>query len=79
MRTEHARDHRRHALAASCIVRSSIDGRLLGDRTLDVSYSGMCVAAVGSGRAGERVEVSLQIPGSHLWIKGHGRIEQLLS
>jgi hypothetical protein len=78
MSTEHARDHRRHALHASCIVRSTRDGRLLGDRTLDVSYSGMRVGALGAARVGERVEVSLEVPGSRVWIRAGGRIERVI-
>lgn len=78
MSTEHARDHRRHALQASCIVRSSRDGRLLGDRTLDVSYSGIRVSALGEARVGERVDVSLEVPGSRVWIRAQGRVERVL-
>ncbi len=79
MSTEHARDHRRHALLASCIVRSSRDGRLLGDRTLDVSYSGIRVTALDQARVGERVDVSLELPGSRVWIRAGGRIERVLA
>ena len=78
MSTEHARDHRRHALLASCIVRASGDGRLLGDRTLDVSYSGIRVAALDRVRVGERVEVSLEVPGSRVWIRAGGRVERVI-
>jgi hypothetical protein len=78
MRTEHARDHRRHALLASCIVRASSDGRLLGDRTLDVSYSGIRVSALDHARVGERVDVSLEVPGSRVWIRAQGRIERVV-
>jgi hypothetical protein len=83
MNTEHARDHRRHALHTACIVRSSRDGRLLGDHTVDVSYSGLSVGAVDAPAVegawpGERVELSLQIPGSSMWIQGGGRIERVM-
>lgn len=82
MNTEHARDHRRHALETACIVRSLRDGRLLGDHTVDVSYSGIGVGALDASSpctgTGERVALSLQIPGSSMWIQGEGRIERVM-
>ena len=79
MTTDLSRQHRRHAFRASCIARSLEDGRLLGDRTLDVSYSGMQLAAVSDARVGEKVEVSFEIPGSRVWMTARGRIERVLA
>jgi hypothetical protein len=78
MSTDLSRQHRRHAFRASCIVRSTLDGRLVGDRTLDVSYAGMRVASVGAARVGERVTISFEIPGSRVWMSAKGRIERVL-
>lgn len=79
MSTDLSRQYRRHAFRASCIARSLEDGRLVGDRTLDLSYSGMCISAVDRARVGERVELSFEVPGSKLWISAKGRIERVLA
>lgn len=79
MSTEEARGHRRHVLRAACIVRSAEDGRLVADQVQDLSYSGVCVRATTDVvRLGERVEVSLQIPGSKLWLHGGGKIQRAI-
>lgn len=79
MSTREARAHRRHVLQAACVVRSVEDGRLVGDTVQDFSYSGVRVrAATDSVRLGERVEVSLQIPGSKLWLHGGGKIQRAI-
>lgn len=78
MSTDLSRQHRRHTFRASCIARSLEDGRLVGDRTCDVSYSGMQLARVGEVRVGERVEVSFEVPGSRLWMSARGRVERVL-
>lgn len=78
MSTDLSRQHRRHAFRASCIARSLEDGRLIGDRTLDISYSGVRVGSVGAVRLGERVEVSFEIPGSRVWMTARGKVERVL-
>lgn len=79
MSTEQARAHRRHVFSSPCVVRSAVDGRVVGDWALDVSYSGVRVrAATDAVRLGERVDVSLQIPGSKLWVHGKGRIQRAI-
>ena len=60
-------------------MRSAEDGRLLGDRTLDVSYSGARVAALTSARVGERVQLAVAIPGTSIWVEGSGRVERVLA
>ncbi|MDQ3035535.1 MAG: PilZ domain-containing protein [Myxococcota bacterium] len=78
MSIDASRSHRRHLVQAECIVRSAEDGRLLADRTLDLSYSGARVAALGDARVGERVQMSLAIPGTSVWIDAGGRVERVL-
>lgn len=79
MSTIEARGHRRHVLRAPCIVRSKSDGRLIGDTTEDVSYSGLRVSTKTEAvRLGERVDISLRIPGSGLWLHGAGKIERAI-
>jgi hypothetical protein len=79
MSTDLSRQHRRHAFAASCIVRSVEDGRLVGDRTIDLSYAGARISAVGAARVGERVDVSLEIPGSRVWVSARARVERVIA
>ena len=73
--TSQARGHRRHAFRTACIVTSRLDGRVVGERSEDVSYSGLRVSTTTDAvRLGEQVDVSLQIPGSQLWLSARGRI-----
>jgi hypothetical protein len=79
MSTVESRAHRRHVLRAPCIVRSKSDGRLVGDFTEDVSYSGVRIRTTTEAvRLGERVDVALQIPGSSLWLHGAGKVERAI-
>lgn len=59
-------------------MRSVEDGRLLADRALDLSYSGARVASLGSARVGERVTMSLAMPGTPIWIEAAGRVERVI-
>ena len=79
MSTEDSRQHRRSAVQARCIARAALDGRLLSDSTLDVSYSGVRLAALGRAQLGERVELSLELPGSRVWIEASGKIERVIA
>lgn len=72
------RQHRRHLIHTECEVRSATDGRLLADRTLDVSWSGLRVLALDEARLDEPVRVSIRIPRSGTWIAADGRIERVL-
>jgi hypothetical protein len=74
-----ARGASRHLFSASCIARSARDGRLLSDHTLDASYSGVGLAACGQAVVGERVELSIELPGSRVWVRGSGRIERVIA
>ncbi len=79
MTTALRRQHRRHAFRAVCVASSLVDGRIVGDRTLDVSYAGMKIAAVDRARVGEKLELAFEIPGSRLWMTASGRIERVLA
>jgi hypothetical protein len=52
--------------------------RLLGDRTLDLSWNGARVASREPARVGERVRVRLQIPRSDIWIDADGYVARVL-
>lgn len=71
----------RHSVRTECIVTSAHGGRLLADRTLDLSYLG---ARVTSDREmhekvelGDLVRVSLRIPSSSVWIDADARVTRL--
>ncbi len=68
---------RRHRVRTECIVRSARDARLLGDRTLDLSYDGARIAALGPARLGERVTMSIALPGTRIWFEAEGRVERI--
>lgn len=78
MSTDDSRQHRRHAVRARCIARSARDGRLLGDSTLDLSYSGARIAALAPATIGERVAISLELPGTRVWVEAEGRVERVI-
>ena len=60
-------------------MRSSEDGRVLGDQTLDVSWSGIRARSLTETRIGEAVSVSLRLPGSTKWIEAEGAITRVCS
>jgi len=72
------RQHRRHVFRAVCVASSQRDGRIVGDRTLDVSYAGMRIAAIDDACVGEKLDLAFEIPGTRLWMTASGRIERVL-
>lgn len=58
-------------------MRSSEDGRVLGDQTLDVSWSGIRVRSLTETKIGETVNVSLRLPGSITWIEAEGAVTRV--
>ncbi|MFK7984480.1 MAG: PilZ domain-containing protein [Sandaracinaceae bacterium] len=62
----------RYALRTDCMV--TVDGRLVGETTVDGSWDGLQVLASGPARIGEKVQVALRLPRSRFWIQATGRI-----
>ena len=79
MSNAESRQHRRHAVPTRCIARSAEDGRLLADRTIDLSYSGARLAALGPATVGERVRLSIELPLSRVWVHGEARVERVIA
>lgn len=77
MSTATRREHRRYRLRAECVIRSCRDDRLISDQTLDVSWSGIRVSALQEARLGERVKVSVRVPGSITWLDADGEVTRL--
>ena len=77
MTTASRRQHRRYRLRAECVLRSRLDDRLLSDRTLDVSWSGLRASALKGARLGEPVRVSVRIPGSITWVDAEGVVTRV--
>ena len=77
MSTATRRQHRRYRVRAECVLRSCRDDRLISDQALDVSWSGLRVSALQETRIGERVKVSLRIPGSITWLDADGEITRV--
>ena len=71
------RRHSRHYVPAQCIVRSRQSGELVGDRVLDMSYSGLRLNHLGGARLGERLDVSIRIPGSSFWLHAVGEVARV--
>lgn len=52
---------------------------MVGDEALDFSYSGVRIRATTDAvRLGERVEISLQIPGSKVWVRAGGKVQRAI-
>jgi hypothetical protein len=58
----------RHTVKISCQVVRERDFRLLADRILDLSNTGMLVGPADPALTGERLIVSFCLPNSSLWI-----------
>jgi len=58
----------RHAVHVSCQVVRERDFRLVGDRIVDLSTSGMLVTPADPLLTGERVIASFRLPNSTFWI-----------
>jgi len=71
------RQHRRHRVTTDCVLRSADDDRLLADQTVDLSWSGLRVDALGAAAVGERVRICVRIPGSTTWLDADGRVARV--
>ncbi|MBX3271414.1 MAG: PilZ domain-containing protein [Sandaracinaceae bacterium] len=70
---ERARRHRRHRMKSECEVWRG--DALVGDRVLDVSPTGLRVRALDRPVAiGDRVELSLRVPGTETWVELTGEV-----
>jgi len=75
--SQSVREHARHSLETECVLRAP-DGRLLGDRVLDVSWSGARIEALADARVGERATLSLRVPGSQVWLDAEAEITRVV-
>ncbi len=69
--------HRRHRVRTECVVRAQRDDRLIADETFDLSWSGVRARALAATRVGERVRVSIRIPGSTTWLDADGVVARV--
>jgi hypothetical protein len=72
------RQYPRHDVETSCLVFTEDGERLLGERTLDLSWDGARIACHVPAKVGERVRVRLQIPKSEVWIDASGYVARVL-
>jgi len=77
MSTSTLREHSRHQVHTECVLRARKDDRLIADRTLDVSWSGIRVRSLVGARVGERVRISLRIPDSITWLDAEGEVTRV--
>ncbi len=68
----------RRAVRIACQVVRERDFRLVGARTLDLSYEGMLVACDVPVLTGELVVFSFQIPSLGEWIDGEGVVARVV-
>lgn len=64
-------------MQTECVLRSTRDDRLIADETVDVSWSGLRVRALGQARVGDRVRVSLRVPSSITWLDADGVVARV--
>lgn len=68
----------RRAVRIACQVVRERDFRLIGSRTLDLSYEGMLVACDVPVLTGESVIFSFQVPRLGEWIEGEGVVARVV-
>jgi hypothetical protein len=67
----------RHAVHISCQVVRERDFRLVGDRIVDLSTSGMLVTPADPVLTGERIIASFRLPNSTYWIDVEGTVARV--
>ena len=72
------RQHPRHSIQTGCIVFTQDGERLLGERSLDLSYNGARVRSCEPAKVGEKVRVRIQVPKSDIWIDASGYVARVL-
>jgi len=81
MRRTPLRSHHRlprHLLSAPCQVVRERDFRLIADRVVDLSISGVLVAPADPVLTGERVFISVQLPHSHYWLDAEAVVTRVI-
>jgi hypothetical protein len=81
MRRTPLRSHHRlprHILTASCQVIRERDFRLVADRVVDLSISGVLVSPADPVLTGERLLVSLQLPHSRYWLDAEAVVTRVV-
>ncbi len=72
------RQHPRYEVQTRCLVFTEDGERLLGERSLDLSWNGVRVTSREPARVGEKVRVRLQVPKSDVWIDANGYVARIL-
>ena len=72
------RQHPRYEVQTGCLVFTEDGERLLGERSLDLSYNGARVKACEPAKLGEKVRVRIQVPRSDIWIDAKGYVARVL-
>lgn len=68
----------RHTVKIGCQVVRERDFRLLADRMLDLSPSGMLVGPADPALTGERLLVSFRIPRSSVWVDAEATVTRVV-
>jgi hypothetical protein len=68
----------RHVLRTSCQLVREHDFRLVADRVIDLSVSGVLVAPADPVLTGERLLLSFQLPHSHYWIDAEAVVTRVI-
>lgn len=78
-KTRQRRKEVRRGLTVECQAVAGYGFRLLGERTLDLSTTGMLIETYGSyARIGEEVIVSFRAPKSRLWIDAIAKVARIV-
>jgi hypothetical protein len=81
MRRTPPRSHHRlprHILRTQCQLVREHDFRLVADRVIDLSVSGMLVAPADPVLTGERLLLSFELPHSHYWIDAEAIVTRVI-
>ncbi len=80
IRTKERRRELRRGVRIACEAVAADGFRLLGQRTLDVSSTGMLIETRGKfARLGEEVIVAFQPPASRIWVDAVARVARIVA
>ena len=68
----------RRSARARCQVVSERDFRLIGEQALDLSTEGLLLACDDAVQVGERVLLSLEVPGARTWIDAEAVVVRVI-